>query len=744
MYNTLLLKENKDYFLPLNERNSSGVYFYRFIGFDNNIISFLQRYLKETQSNGYYFRSTIANPSENDVKFFKFRSNPNFSFNLPYIKDTTKRIFDFLPKNKIDLLSEAIFDVLTELNNKGANINIIKNSTVKFFCWLTTYKNLLKNIGENIPPKILYEGDISKYEVYFLMILAKSGCDVVYINFENEDSFVKYDNTFSKAIYGEKTGKLPTHFSNIDLNVVKEKEALEKSLLNNNENIIFNSWLTEDFLESVFKPNNIRAVSTAKFTKIHTMFIQCLGIDEEGLYNNRLYSLKKDLEKSSKPYILFDNSIENPSMKEVSDIGRFNFSNKDELINGLLKVINDNFDSFYKPYLLNSFNNTLINEKDLNLPKLYNLGIKLICWAKRVTSVLTYKNEVLPLVLYYGECSSNELIFLNMLSSLPLDILYFCPKKDAKTIDSGKTIILNNTMEIKPFPKTELKVKIATTAYSAERELNSILYTDTGLYREQQYSKSTSVTLKTTYDEIAILWDKESKYRPSFKTDDHKVYVPNIFAKINGIKDGDLNKYIKDIKNLIIKDTLVYEKFPFVNRCSNLSWESIQKFITGNTISFEKLRCSRDYKYSYLNEDTQRLIVEKIQELINLNWLKNTNEFNIYYVLLNTLLNLDKQTLMLLQQFDFTKTIPKIIVIDTDETMADITDCIYLLFLNLVGFDILIFTPTGYRNIENYIKEDVFENHIIGEYIFNVRLPHLYTNLKEKNSPGFFSRFFRN
>ena len=99
---------------------------------------------------------------------------------------------------------------------------------------------------------------------------------------------------------------------------------------------------------------------------------------------------------------------------------------------------------------------------------------------------------------------------------------------------------------------------------------------------------------------------------------------------------------------------------------------------------------------------------------------------------------------MLLQQFDFTKTIPKIIVIDTDETMADITDCIYLLFLNLVGFDILIFTPTGYRNIENYIKEDVFENHIIGEYIFNVRLPHLYTNLKEKNSPGFFSRFFRN
>ncbi|MBE6050916.1 MAG: hypothetical protein E7214_09780 [Clostridium sp.] len=744
MFNTIFIKENQDYFLPLNKRNSSGVYFYRFIGFDSATLSFLQKYLKETKSNGYYFESTIANPSENDVKFYNFRANPNFSFSLPYIKDTTKRILDFLPSNKIDLLSEAIFNVLTTLNNKGANINIIKNASIKFTCWLSTYRSILKNIGENTPPKILYEGNITKYEVYFLTILAKAGCDIVYINFEGEDSFAKYDDSFSKVIYGEKKEKLPTHFSNVDLNLIKEENNLINELNDNSNNTILNSWLSEDFLENIFKPNNIRAISTAKLSKIHTMFIECVGIDDESLYNNRLYSLKRNLDKSNKPYILFDNLIENPSMNEVSEIERFNFSNREELIKGLLLVINNIIDDFFKPFFLRAFSEALNKEKDLNLPKLYNLGIKLICWGKRITSSLTYKNEVIPLVIYYGECKPNELIFIDMLSSLPIDILYFCPKKDTKMLSKAEPIILDNTMDIKAFPKTEFKVKVATTAYSAERELDSILYNDTGLYREQQYSKATSVTLKTTYEEISILWDKEAKYRPSFKTDEGKVYIPNIFAKINGIKNGDLNKYIKDIKKLLIKDTLVFQKFPFISRQSMLSWESIQKFSNGNTLSFEKLRNSREYKYSYLNEDTQRLIFDKIQELINLNWLKNTTDFNIYYVLLNTLLNLDKETLMLLQQFDFTKSIPKIIVINTDENMPDITDCIYLLFLNLVGFDILVFTPTGYRNIEKYIKEDVFENHIIGEYMFNVNMPHLYTNSREKNSSGFFSRLFGN
>ena len=63
------------------------------------------------------------------------------------------------------------------------------------------------------------------------------------------------------------------------------------------------------------------------------------------------------------------------------------------------------------------------------------------------------------------------------------------------------------------------------------------------------------------------------------------------------------------------------------------------------------------------------------------------------------------------------------IVVSVNETMATLEDAIYLLFLNLVGFDIVVFTPTGYRNIEKYIPQNAFEQYEAGEYLFQVEIP---------------------
>ena len=63
--------------------------------------------------------------------------------------------------------------------------------------------------------------------------------------------------------------------------------------------------------------------------------------------------------------------------------------------------------------------------------------------------------------------------------------------------------------------------------------------------------------------------------------------------------------------------------------------------------------------------------------------------------MLSVLMNLDKELLRLLQNFDFTKSIPKFLVVDVTEKMFTLEECILLAFLNLVGFDIAIFTPTG-------------------------------------------------
>ncbi|MFR2562997.1 MAG: YceG family protein, partial [Anaeromassilibacillus sp.] len=99
---------------------------------------------------------------------------------------------------------------------------------------------------------------------------------------------------------------------------------------------------------------------------------------------------------------------------------------------------------------------------------------------------------------------------------------------------------------------------------------------------------------------------------------------------------------------------------------------------------------------------TQDYILEKIQALIDYDLIVNGGP-DVAASMLSVLMNLDKELLRLLQNFDFTKSIPKFLVVDVTEKVFTLEECILLAFLNLVGFDIAIFTPTGYRNVEKYL-----------------------------------------
>ena len=74
---------------------------------------------------------------------------------------------------------------------------------------------------------------------------------------------------------------------------------------------------------------------------------------------------------------------------------------------------------------------------------------------------------------------------------------------------------------------------MGTVAYHAERELDTLMYQDTGMYRNMQYGKANIISLQTMYEEIKILWDQELKYRPDFSVVDGVVNIPVIFAKVS-------------------------------------------------------------------------------------------------------------------------------------------------------------------------------------------------------------------
>ena len=144
--------------------------------------------------------------------------------------------------------------------------------------------------------------------------------------------------------------------------------------------------------------------------------------------------------------------------------------------------------------------------------------------------------------------------------------------------------------------------------------------------------------------------------------------------------------------------------------------------------------------------DTQDYILEKIQEMIDLHWIAGEKD-DVETTILSVTLNLDKKTVQLIQQFDFTKEVPKVIVVSVNENVATLQDAVYLLFLNLIGFDIAVFTPTGYRNIEKYISKNAFEEYEIGEYLFQIQIPKkqklkdMAKNISEEN--GLLTRLFK-
>ena len=376
-----------------------------------------------------------------------------------------------------------------------------------------------------------------------------------------------------------------------------------------------------------------------------------------------------------------------------------------------------------------------------NLGKLKNRGVILLCWLKRYGDTLfkNYTVSNIPIFIHYGGCNHNEGLFLRMLSKMPVDVVVFNPDLQAEfdmEDESLYKVVLSNSMELDEYPKKEKKIQKATVAYEAEKELDTVLYKNTGLFRKRQFVESSPITLKTTYEEIDILWKEHAKYRPYFEEKDNKVIVPAIFAQISGVKDANIQAYWSDIKKKTTENTLVIRELP--NRHGideNPVKPHVVHFYKNKKLQVDVIKKHHSYRYEYLNENVQDYILDKIQELIDLEWVISDSK-GIEYAIVCTLLNLDKDTVRLIQKFDFTGEVPKIVIVNTIESMCSLEDCIYIAFLNLIGFDILIYVPTGYRTIK-YLKKGIFEEHQIGEYLFDLTVPQL-----KSNNMGMFSKLW--
>lgn len=151
----------------------------------------------------------------------------------------------------------------------------------------------------------------------------------------------------------------------------------------------------------------------------------------------------------------------------------------------------------------------------------------------------------------------------------------------------------------------------------------------------------------------------------------------------------------------------------------------VTEFFKNRKLLKEKIKAHKSYQYGYLREDIQNHILEKLQLLIEQKLIRGTFENGTEYTIISVVLNLNQDILRRIQKFDFTKKNPKVIYINTKESMISLEDSIAMAFLNLIGFDILFFVPTGYQSVEKYFNKKVMEEHQIGEYVYDLTVPDL-------------------
>lgn len=77
----------------------------------------------------------------------------------------------------------------------------------------------------------------------------------------------------------------------------------------------------------------------------------------------------------------------------------------------------------------------------------------------------------------------------------------------------------------------------------------------------------------------------------------------------------------------------------------------------------------------------------------------------------------------LVESFDFTGKVPKIVIYDNKPDNFSETDIILLCYFNLIGADILIYTPTNYNNIEAWINRNYFDIHQLPAVQFDLEIP---------------------
>ncbi len=518
-------------------------------------------------------------------------------------------------------------------------------------------------------------------------------------------------------------------------------------------------------------------------------FCNLIGISDISSYNDNLALIHSKL-SDSKYGIIFDGNIPKPNdhdlidsiVTELKNMKIGHFVNEDinltgsDIINKKIRMALDNVISI------------ACTREKFSSPTIQNNFIaKLMIWCNIYIDELDFPGTHPPKCLYFGTIKKHEVYFLMILAQLGVDVVYFNPTGDTtltsidinnlcQTVNLGPT-----TQAIKPLMEyVEAGVvveKVTTYARRATNELDQSLYQDSGIYRPLQFSDGTTspIAMDSVIEDTITYWNETARMRPGFRTSEKVVYTPIFFSKINGTY-RDQAAYFELIDNLrhapkcllyestkLVVNAVASTKAPTQTRAiqyhnvgqtgstSPSSSEALYNQQDLYSLSFcldQNKKIKRDSIRSHilykkmltLRIDAQNFILTKLEEVFA---PSNCALFSFPVTdkercrLMAAIFTAEDKLLNLIEGYDFTADIPKIIIYLNSRDTFSTDDAMLIGLLRTMGLDILIFSPNGANNIELAISDRFINQIKLDEFIYD--LP-----LKAPNKKGsFFSKLFR-
>lgn len=531
--------------------------------------------------------------------------------------------------------------------------------------------------------------------------------------------------------------------------VKREKVVAERYFAPPAHEMCTNAWMAEADYRQLLTPPSSRGSDPKLF---YNGFVRLRGVRDKLDYLNDLRRFYDQLIAAGRGVVAVDGPLPRPEPEELNAIRRRSrYASAEEMIVDLAGNLPSGTPEELQRLMQRAFTQVMriAAKAQPNLNRLLVTAVVLLCRVRRWHGALFkgWKPGETPVFILMGGCADeDDALYVRWLARLPADVLLPVPdlSKPCALVDETLLELAGEeTLEAAKFPRDDATMRLSTMAAHAERDLDTLLYADSGIYRNRQFARGNAVTLRTTYDELFILWDQELRYRPGFDAGEDAVNMPVLYAKISGVEGGKLPAYWQKVRSLAGKDVLYVRQLPMPCVQGGGAHQALaQKALKNGRIDREGLKRERRYPFALLRDELQEHIFDKLQLMLDRRLIRGTFVNGTEYTVLATALGMGKELLRMLQAFDFTRGNPKVVCVDAKEGGATLEDAILLTLLNLLGFDVALFVPTGYQTIERFLADNLPVEHQIGPYIYDLTAPAL-DEIPQAKPSGWFDRLFR-